>query len=65
MHPFLFSKLNKAIYVYYLDSRLFPEKRNGPTDLYERRDPVIQENDLLKTTEMLTFLYYSTEYTSS
>lgn len=37
--------------VYYLDSRLFPEEGNGPTDLYEGRDSVVQENDLFKTTE--------------
>lgn len=64
MHPFHFSKVNIVIYVYYLDSRLFPEKRNGPTDLYERRDPVIQENDLFKKTKIFTFLYYLTEHTS-
>lgn len=64
MHPFNFSELNIAINIYYLDSRLFPEQRNGPTDLYERRDPVIQENDLFKTTEIFTFLYRLTEHTS-
>lgn len=33
----------------YLDTWLFPEKRNGPTDLYEGRDFVIQENNLFQT----------------
>lgn len=34
---------------HYLDSWLFPEKRNGSTDLYEGWDSVIQENNLFKT----------------
>lgn len=36
MHPFNFYQQNIVNYVYYLDSRLFPKKGNGPTDLYER-----------------------------
>lgn len=40
---------------HYLDSRLFPEKRNGPTDLYEGWDFVIQENNLFKTRLQIWF----------
>lgn len=36
MHPFHCYELNIESCVYYLDSGLFPEKRNGATDLYER-----------------------------
>lgn len=36
IHPFHCYELNIESYVYYLYSGLFPEKRNGATDLYER-----------------------------
>lgn len=39
--------LEKDLFIY-LDSWLFPKKRNGPANLYEGWNLVIQENHLFK-----------------